>query len=100
MGATGHQLRRSFSATLSGSAPGQLLLQFDLAPTCSVDTYYLQYKTGFAPPSASNLQRNGNVATKGTAPADNNSFLASNCVRWRNCAGTATARVIGTRANH
>ena len=32
-------------ATLSGSAPGQVLLRFGLAPTCSVDTYYLEYKT-------------------------------------------------------
>jgi alpha/beta superfamily hydrolase len=32
-------------ATLSSSAPGQVVLQFGLAPTCSVDTYYLEYKT-------------------------------------------------------
>jgi hypothetical protein len=32
-------------ATLNSSTPGQVLLQFGLAPTCSVDTYYLEYKT-------------------------------------------------------
>ena len=32
-------------ATLSGSTPGQVVLQFGLAPTCSVNTYYLEYQT-------------------------------------------------------
>jgi len=40
----------SFSASellskLSSSAQGQVLLQFGLSPTCSVDTYYLEYQT-------------------------------------------------------
>src|SRR5450432_2262804 len=32
-------------STLSSSAQGQVVLQFALAPTCSVDTYYLEYQT-------------------------------------------------------
>src|SRR6267142_6835575 len=32
-------------STLSGSTQGQVVLQFALAPTCSVDTYYLEYQT-------------------------------------------------------
>ena len=32
-------------STLSSSAQGQVVLQFGLAPTCSVDTYYLEYQT-------------------------------------------------------
>jgi alpha/beta superfamily hydrolase len=40
----------SFSASellsmLSSSKQGQVLLQFALSPTCSVDTYYLEYQT-------------------------------------------------------
>src|SRR5262249_40514683 len=30
---------------LSSSKQGQVLVQFALAPTCSVDTYYLEYQT-------------------------------------------------------
>src|ERR1700675_3742078 len=32
-------------STLSSSTQGQVVLQFALAPTCSVDTYYLEYQT-------------------------------------------------------